>query len=468
MTIQTCASNHFDCSGAASIWQPPPGYVGWSPDWALRISEVTAGSGIQGLGSAEDPADHRPVLAAPDLQADPEFLMMWIDDLMRKILKALTCVTQESIGRSQEAQKASLHDECKNIDKEKEKKIEAERKRKRAAVFGVLTRIATTLLIAAIVVAALLSTPVTGPVGVLAVVVGVMTLACALVDLTGACAAVVNDDEAYSLASKLKDAGVDDAELVASAIKLDLGGMVAVGLKEADLPPWAVILVAMTVTIIQAVLMSGGAGKAKDLACKMSAPLRQLAKKFASHLAQVAKSAVDDAAAAAAKQSADDIIGTVAKESADDAAGAVAKKSCGDAACEASESSIDKTLEALKRQFQELFDALAGYLPQLQRIALGVKKIAMPVAAIGSIGAGCDQISAADAQLKADNYTAHGMELRADQERQHKETELAMQFVMGLVKQMYACLEIVKELLDEWARCMQELTRSHGSRTSMA
>lgn len=458
MNVQNGPAGACGCSDVAHIWALPPGYTGWIRDGYPSALLRTARYGVHLDGPAGDPAEQRPALADPVQQTDPEVLMMWIDDLMRKILKALACVTQESIGRSQDAQKASVKDECKNIDKKKVKEIEAQRKRRRSAVFGLLTKIATTLLIVVVVAAAVLSTGITGPVGLLAAVAGVMTIACALVDLVGACHGLAGHKRAFSLASLLQKAGVEKAELVACAMKLDLGGMAALGLEEAGVPTWAVILVSTTVMIIQTVLMAGGASKVKELLSKMGASGRQmvqaLAKKLASSLPDVLKQSVDDVACHAAKQSADDL--------------AKMTSAVDDAACATSKSVSQKAAHSLEDGAQDAIEHQNDFLEMLKTAFKVFQKTCLGISVSTGIVSGAYGIQAAHAQHEADDYSAQGSEIRADQEMLRKEVELAMQFVMALMKQIYACFAIVKDLLDDRSRCMERLTRSHGARVSMA
>ena len=196
-----------------------------------------------------------PSLPPPDYAKSTELQFMWIDHLFQQVQKRLGAFTRSHMGRIQEAQKELLKKNLENLDVALEKVARERRARKRAAVFGLLKKIAAVVVIAVAVVAVAATATLTVGTGAF-LAVGLLSFAGAFIDMVGAGSAATQG-RGFTLATLLKDAGVrHGSEALAAGISMDAGGLTSETLKESGLKSEAIMAISIAVTVVQALVMN--------------------------------------------------------------------------------------------------------------------------------------------------------------------------------------------------------------------
>lgn len=196
-----------------------------------------------------------PSLPPPDYTKTVELQFMWIDHLLRKVQKQLGTCTRSHMERIQESQRELLRKNLESLDVSLEKMARERAARKKAAVFGLLKKIAAVVVIAVAVVAVAATATLTVGTGAF-LAVGLLSFAGAFIDMVGAGSAATQG-RGFTLATLLKDAGVrQGSEALAAGLSMDAGGLTSEALKESGLKPEAVMAISIAVTVVQALVMN--------------------------------------------------------------------------------------------------------------------------------------------------------------------------------------------------------------------
>lgn len=196
-----------------------------------------------------------PNLPQPDYTKTVELQFMWLDSLFQEVQKALGSASRSDMTRIQEAQRELLKKNLENLDKALDRMARERAARKRAAVCGLLTKIAAVVVIAVAVVAVAATATFTLGTGAF-FAVAALSFAGAAIDMAGAgCAAT--QGRGFTFASLLKRAGMrKGSEALAAGITMDAGGLTSAALKESGLKPEAIMAISIAVTVVQAVVMN--------------------------------------------------------------------------------------------------------------------------------------------------------------------------------------------------------------------
>ncbi len=216
------------------------------------------------VAGAQSSPRQAPELPAPKKKISSVMLMIRMESLFQEVQKSLTQSTQKQITRTQDAHQALLKIQLKKLVQRVQAEIAAEANRKQARVFGLLFKIASTVMTTVVLAAIAASTPLTGPAGFF-LFVGCLSAAGAVVDLVGSASAAKKGGEGFTLGTLLKRGGVrKGSEALSCALTLNLGGLTAECLKETKLKGEGVLAISILVSIAQAFLMVKATAKWAD------------------------------------------------------------------------------------------------------------------------------------------------------------------------------------------------------------